>query len=208
MTNISPRVFFCLTLALATSLGSVYCAQAASLPSGSRVEGHFGADWIPCIVVGNQRPTGGYVLRCDALPDPDNVFSETDVRSLGAPAPLVKQVAAAKPTHAVQGHIADRWEDCTMIGTQLPTGGYRLHCPSLPDAENVFSASDVREIGAPAAVVPVPAAMPGRRVQGNVRGTWESCIMSGGQLPTGGYLLRCDSAPNVETVFSASDVRL
>ena len=43
-------------------------------------------------------------------------------------------------------------------------------------------------------------------MQGRVRGNWESCVQAGDQRPTGGYLLRRDSAPTVESVFSESDV--
>ena len=119
------------------------------------------------------------------------------------------QAAPFRPGSRVEGHVGSHWAPCMVVGDQLPTGGYRLHCDSLPDPEYVFSETDVREIGA-AQPAPInqPAAPPqGRRVQGRVAGAWEGCVMIGGQLPTGGYLLRCDSNPNMESVFSATDVR-
>ena len=110
-------------------------AQPVQFVAGSRVEGHIGSSWSPCIVVGAQLPTGGYRLHCDSLPDPTNV-SESDVRR-----PTVIQPPSQG--RAVQGRFGSVWIDCTQVGPQLPTGGYRLHCPALPD-DNVFSESDVR----------------------------------------------------------------
>jgi hypothetical protein len=212
---------FCAVLVLA-SAAPLESVQAAAFPPGSQVEGHVGADWSPCTVVGDQLRTGGYVLHCDAVPD-DNVFSATDVRQPAAAqqAPVGRPPAAGPQGRPVQGLIRGNWEDCAMIGNPLPTGGSVLHCDSLPD-DTVFSASEVRQIGAaqpaqlnpPAAGLigaaqvapPPPAAPQGRPVQGLIRGNWEDCAMIGNPLPTGGYLLRCSSLLD-DTVFSASEVR-
>jgi hypothetical protein len=185
---------FCAVLVLA-SAAPLESVQAAAFPPGSQVEGHVGADWSPCTVVGDQLRTGGYVLHCDAVPD-DNVFSATDVRQPAAAqqAPVGRPPAAGPQGRPVQGLIRGNWEDCAMIGNPLPTGGSVLHCDSLPD-DTVFSASEVRQIGAaqpaqlnpPAAGLigaaqvapPPPAAPQGRPVQGLIRGNWEDCAMIG-----------------------------
>jgi hypothetical protein len=212
-TTVGAFAYTALALLLLIALPQGAEAETARFGPGSRVEGHIGSHWAPCEVVGNQLRTGGYLLHCDALPGPDNVFSETDVREIGAaqPAPVGPAPAAAPQGRPVQGHVFGNWENCTMIGGRLPTGGYRLHCDSLPDPDNVFSDSDVREIGAaqPAPVGQAPAAAPqGRPVQGRVFGNWENCTMIGGRLPTGGYRLHCDSLPHPDNVFSDSDVRM
>jgi len=206
----APIILTCLSLLLATYFLGGGQAEAASFPAGSHVEGHIGSHWSPCIVVGPQRATGGYALHCDELPDPTNIFSESDVRSLGTGNDkVVTPLSVEKPGRPVQGFFAGKWIDCTQLGSQLPTGGFRLHCAALPDPENVFSETDVRQIGAqqPTAVQKLPDAQAERRVQGHVGNHWEACTLIGAQLPTGGYLLRCDSTPADQTVFSASDVR-
>jgi hypothetical protein len=206
-------------LIFAAGLGAACPAAAATFPPGSQVEGHISSHWAPCVTVGAQRPTGGYLLKCAELPV-ENVFSESDVRSPGPAQAAVNRPPPAVPTPAlpqavapagvpVQGFFAGRWIACTQLGPQLPTGGYRLHCPALPDPENIFSETDVRQIGAPLADPnrQLPAAPQGRRVQGHVDNHWEACTQIGAQLQTGGYLLRCDSALGVESVFSETDVR-
>lgn len=205
----APFILAWLCLLLTTYLLACTQAEAASFPSGSRVEGHIGSHWSPCVVVGPQRVTGGYALHCDELPDPTNIFSESDVRPLGVGRDKVEGPLPAKPGRKVQGFFAGTWIDCTQIGSQLPTGGFRLHCAALPDPENVFSETDVRQVGAqqPTALPKPPNAKAERRVQGHVGNHWEACTLIGGQLPTGGYLLQCDSTPADQTVFSASDVR-
>jgi hypothetical protein len=197
-----------LALTVATSPASV---MAAPYRAGSQVEGHIGSDWSPCTVVGEQAPTGGYHLHCDALPDPDHVFSESDVRPVGRSAfTMPAPPAAASLGRAVLGHIGSNWVPCNVIGLPLRTGGIRLRCDYLDGQEAVFSASDVREVNAPAAApqaVPAAQAFAGRPVQGHVGSAWVDCTMIGGQLPTGGYQLHCDSLPDPTNVFSASDVR-
>ena len=47
----------------------------------------------------------------------------------------------------------------------------------------------------------------GSRVQGRIGTLWDHCTVIGPRRPTGGYLLRCDSHPDQETVFAAADVR-
>ncbi|MDB5438566.1 MAG: hypothetical protein JWM33_993 [Caulobacteraceae bacterium] len=47
----------------------------------------------------------------------------------------------------------------------------------------------------------------GARVEGRIGSRWDSCITLGPRRATGGYTLRCDSIPNQESVFAASDVR-
>jgi hypothetical protein len=204
-----------LTSAAALLAVSPTAASAAFAP-GSAVEGHVGSTWSPCTTVGAQQRFGGYVLHCASLPD-DNIFSETDVRSVG-PARAAPQDPPTAPPRAVQGNVFGTWETCTTVGAPQPFGGLVLHCPSLPD-DNVFSATDVREIGvAPFAppdqtaqdahfTPPVPMAPAGRQVQGNVFGVWETCTLLGAQQGTGGYLLHCPSLPD-DNVFSDSDVRL
>ena len=167
-------------------------AQPVQFVAGSRVEGHIGSSWSPCIVVGAQLPTGGYRLHCDSLPDPTNVFSESDIRRPGGVQPLPQGPA-------VQGRFGSNWIDCTQLGPQMPTGGYRLHCPALPD-DNVFSESDVRR---PTVIQPPSQ---GRAVQGRFGSVWIDCTQVGPQLPTGGYRLHCPALPD-DNVFSESDVR-
>jgi hypothetical protein len=59
--------------------------------------------------------------------------------------------------------------------------------------------------------LPVPAQdvtfAPGSRVEGRIGSLWDHCTVVGARRATGGYLLRCDSHPDQETVFAASDVR-
>jgi len=57
-------------------------AQDADFAANSRVEGRFGSTWDHCSVVGDRRPTGGYLLRCDARPDQEFVFAASDVRAM------------------------------------------------------------------------------------------------------------------------------
>jgi hypothetical protein len=211
-----------LTAAAALLVLSPTAASAAFAP-GSAVEGHVGSTWSPCTTVGAQQRFGGYVLHCASLPD-DNVFSESDVRPAGpARAAPRDPPAAAALGRPVQGYVFGTWEACTTVGAPQPFGGQVLHCPSLPD-DNVFSATDVREIGGapfapadqaaqaapftpPAPVAQAPAAPAGRQVQGNVFGVWETCTLLGAQQGSGGYLLHCPSLPD-DHVFSASDTRL
>ena len=47
----------------------------------------------------------------------------------------------------------------------------------------------------------------GSRVEGKIGTHWDHCTVIGPRRPTGGYVLRCDSHPDQETVFAASDVR-
>jgi hypothetical protein len=47
----------------------------------------------------------------------------------------------------------------------------------------------------------------GSRVEGRIGSNWDHCTVIGARRPTGGYMLRCDSHPDQETVFAASDVR-
>ena len=47
----------------------------------------------------------------------------------------------------------------------------------------------------------------GSRVEGRIGSNWDHCTVIGPRRPTGGYMLRCDSHPDQETVFAASDVR-
>ena len=192
-------------LALAASTTSI---AATPFRAGSLVEGHIGSDWWPCTVVGEQSRTGGYHLHCDVLPDPDNVFSESDVRPVGqAPVALVAAPAAAPAGRAVLGHVRSEWVPCTMIGPPLPTGGIRLRCDALDGQEAVFSASDVHEVNAAPDAPTVAPTIVGRPVQGRVGSVWIDCAMIGGQLRTGGYRLHCDSLPEPIYVFAASDVR-
>jgi hypothetical protein len=47
----------------------------------------------------------------------------------------------------------------------------------------------------------------GSRVQGRFGSQWDRCTTVGPRRVTGGYVLRCDSHPDQEYVFAASDVR-
>jgi hypothetical protein len=190
-------------------------AQPAPFAAGALVEGHVGSKWVSCTVVRSD-PFGGYVLRCDALPGQESVFSETDVRVIRAPhaphAPQVKKaqvaaVAANANAHRVEGRVGSKWIPCTVVRPE-PFGGFTLHCDSLPQDESVFAASDVREIGAPPAKPqerPVAAAN-AHRVEGRVGSKWIPCAVVRPE-PFGGFVLHCDSLPQDESVFAASDVR-
>jgi hypothetical protein len=57
-------------------------AQDADFAANSRVQGRFGSNWDHCTVIGDRRPTGGYLLRCDARPEQDFVFAASDVRAM------------------------------------------------------------------------------------------------------------------------------
>jgi hypothetical protein len=74
-------------------------ADGGDFAAGSRVEGKIGSQWSRCTVVGERRATGGYMLRCDAHPDQENVFTAADVRPLQGPevAPVRKVKAPAAP---------------------------------------------------------------------------------------------------------------
>jgi hypothetical protein len=48
----------------------------------------------------------------------------------------------------------------------------------------------------------------GSRVEGRIGSNWEHCTVIGARRATAGYMLRCDSHPDQETVFAASDVRV
>ncbi len=86
-------------------------AQEVTFAAGSRVQGRVGTTWDHCTVVGARRTTGGYLLKCDSLPQ-ESVFAASDVRAMqgadrGAPPnkPAVKSVpvtVAATQTAAVQ----------------------------------------------------------------------------------------------------------
>ena len=222
---------------------------ALAVPPGTQVQGNVFGKWETCVAVGPPERFGGQTLRCPSL-NSVSVFSATDVRPLeqvqGAPdqpavAPQPIAQAEAQPRaqaqprgRQVEGRIFGNWEICTLVGKPERYGGQTLHCPSLPD-DNIFSATDVREIGQPdpfdhppAAAAPLapaeapaqaqapqaqapqveaPAQPRGRQVQGNVFGTWETCTLIGKQQGAGGYILHCPSLPD-DNIFSESDVRL
>jgi hypothetical protein len=81
-------------------------AGAAKVPTvggdfhdGDRVEGLIGSTWYKCTVVGERRPTGGYVLRCDNRPLEESVFTPAYVRAMQGTDPDGKRIAAqAKST--------------------------------------------------------------------------------------------------------------
>ena len=219
---------------------SALSTPALAVPPGTQVQGNVFGKWETCVTVGQPERFGGQTLRCPSL-NSDNIFSATDVRPLEQAQVTAKEPAAAPEpiAHAeaqpraqaqsrgkqVEGRIFGIWQPCTTVGKPERFGGQTLHCPSLPD-DNIFSATDVREIGQPdpfdhppaaalapaeaAAQVPAPQApvQPrGRQVQGNVFGTWESCTLIGKQQGAGGYMLHCPSLPD-DNIFSESDVRL
>ncbi len=73
------------------------CADEARFAAGTRVEGHsYGASWDRCTVIVD-RPTGGYLLRCDGQPGRDVVFSASDVRALQGADPGPPRNAPAHP---------------------------------------------------------------------------------------------------------------
>lgn len=134
------------TLLLLAVFPPVGQAQTTAFALGSRVEGRIGSQWAPCITIAFQRATGGYLLRCDSLPNPENVFAESDIRAMGT-APSVRSERtppAAPEERRVRGRVRGNWESCVQIGDRRPTGGYLLRCDSAPTVESVFSASDVR----------------------------------------------------------------
>ena len=117
--------------------------RPAAAPQGRNVQGNVRGVWETCTVVGAPPVGGGYILSCPSL-NSENIFSESDVREIGAAQPVARNPAPVAPQgRPVQGNVRGVWENCTMIGGQQGTGGYILHCPSLPD-DSIFSASDVR----------------------------------------------------------------
>ena len=207
-------------------------ASSAFAP-GSEVQGKVFGVWQTCTTVGPPERFGGQVLHCPSLPD-NNIFSASDVRNIGAaaaadqPAPQARftpPASRARPPapprgRQVEGNVFGVWETCTAVSPPERFGGQVLHCPSLA-ADDIFSASDVREIEAtttadqpppqvpftPSAARAQPPAVPsGRQVQGNVFGVWEACTLLGKQQGSGGYLLHCPSWPD-DSIFSESDVR-
>ena len=138
-------------LSVATFLLLAACPQAGQAQStvfapGSRVEGRIGTQWAPCTTIGFQRATGGYLLRCESLPNPENVFAESDIRAPGTvpSVPTERASPAAPAERRVQGRVRGNWESCLQIGDQRPTGGYVLRCDSAPTVESIFSETDVR----------------------------------------------------------------
>jgi hypothetical protein len=107
----------------------------------------------------------------------------------------------------VEGRVGSKWVPCTVVRPE-PFGGFVLHCNSLPQDESVFAASDVREIGAPPAKPQQRPAAPANahRVEGRVGSNWVPCTVVRPE-PLGGFVLHCDSLPQDESVFAASDVR-
>jgi hypothetical protein len=128
-------------------------AQPPAPPLGRQVQGYVFGNWEICTTVGPKGRFGGQILHCPSLLA-DGIFSETDVREIGAgaeaaqPTPqpgFTPPAAPAQPPlgRQVQGRVFGNWETCRMIGKQLESGGYLLHCPSLPD-DNIFSEAEVR----------------------------------------------------------------
>ena len=59
--------------------------EAGDFPAGSRVEARIGSTWDHCTSIGERRPTGGYMLRCDTHPEQESVFAWADVRAMQGP---------------------------------------------------------------------------------------------------------------------------
>jgi hypothetical protein len=89
-------------------------AEPGDFPAGSRVEARIGSRWDSCISIGERRPTGGYLLRCDSVPNQESVFAASDVRAMqdpdrgaiqpqrpAAPAALGAQAVASAPFKAI-----------------------------------------------------------------------------------------------------------
>ena len=108
-------------------------AQTTVFIPGSRVEGRIGPLWVPCISIAIQRPTVGYVLRCESLPNPENVFAESDIRAPGtAPSVRTERPSPGAPAERrVQGRVRGNWENCIQIGDQ-PTADGRLSAAPRP----------------------------------------------------------------------------
>ena len=87
------------TLLLAVSPVAVR-AQDTTFAAGSRVEGRLGSHWDHCTVIGERRVTGGYLLRCDSLPNQESVFAASDVRAMQG----ADRVPVRKPS--VSAHAA------------------------------------------------------------------------------------------------------
>lgn len=60
-------------------------AQAEDYAAGSRVEARIGSRWDSCTTIGERRTTGGYLLRCDSIPNQESVFAALDVRAMQGP---------------------------------------------------------------------------------------------------------------------------
>jgi hypothetical protein len=74
-----------LAVALALACALPALAQERSFPAGGRVEGRIGSNWEQCTQIGERRPTGGYLLRCESHPNQESVFAASDVRALQGP---------------------------------------------------------------------------------------------------------------------------
>jgi len=46
-----------------------HAADAGGFAAGSRIEARIGWRWDSCTTIGERRPTGGYLLRCDSIPN-------------------------------------------------------------------------------------------------------------------------------------------
>lgn len=94
-------------------------AQDVTFSANSRVEGRLGSHWDHCTVIGERRTTGGYVLRCDSLPNQDMVFAASDVRALQGPDRPAKPVV-----HAVMQAKAPAAEAAAFKAIQPRVGVY------------------------------------------------------------------------------------
>ena len=70
---------------LTVSTPPAQAAEAGDFAAGSRIEARVGSRWDSCTSIGERRPTGGYLLRCDSLPNQESVFAASDVRAMQGP---------------------------------------------------------------------------------------------------------------------------
>jgi hypothetical protein len=77
--------FAAFLLSLLTLSQAAHAAEAGDFAAGSRVEARIGWKWDSCTSIGERRPTGGYLLRCDSIPNQESVFAASDVRAMQGP---------------------------------------------------------------------------------------------------------------------------
>jgi hypothetical protein len=81
-SNAALAVFLMLQFALPPA---AQATEAGDFAAGSRVEARIGSRWDSCTSIGERRPTGGYLLRCDSVPNQESVFAASDVRAMQGP---------------------------------------------------------------------------------------------------------------------------
>jgi hypothetical protein len=90
------------------STPAAQAAEAGDFAAGSRIEARIGSRWDSCTSIGERRPTGGYLLRCDSIPNQESVFAASDVRAMQGPdrGPTPPPRAAAQPARVATASAA------------------------------------------------------------------------------------------------------